>query len=44
MKKKILIVGGSSKVGRALIKNLDKKIYFIHSTYNNNKLLEKKIL
>ena len=42
MKKKILLVGGSSKVGRALIKNLDKKIYFIHSTYNNNKLLEKK--
>ena len=41
MKKKILIIGGSSKVGRTLINNLDKKIYSIHSTYFKNKLLSK---
>ena len=40
MKKKILIVGGSSKVGRTLINNLDKKKYSIQSTYYKNKLLK----
>ena len=37
MKKKILLIGGSSKVGNSIIKNLDKKNFQIHSTYNKKK-------
>jgi len=38
MKKKILLIGGSSKVGKSLINVLDKKKYDIHSTYFSKKL------
>lgn len=41
MKKKILIVGGSSYVGRSLIKHLNKKVFNIYSTYNKNILSKK---
>ena len=37
-KKKILIVGGSSSVGRELIKNLNGGSHEIFSTYNKNKI------
>ena len=37
-KKKILIVGGSSNVGRELIKRLNKDNYEIFITFNKNKL------
>tara|TARA_A100001011_G_scaffold324674_1_gene347128 strand:+ start:152 stop:844 length:693 start_codon:yes stop_codon:yes gene_type:complete len=43
-KKKILLVGGSSKVGISLIENIDKKKFQIYSTYNKKKLNNKKIL
>ena len=36
MKKKVLIVGGSSKIGKNLINTLDKKSYQIYSTFNKN--------
>jgi len=42
MKKKVLIVGGSSKVGKNLINTLDKKSYQIYSTFNNNMIKGKK--
>ena len=37
-KKKILIIGGSSNVGRELIKRLNKDNYEIFITFNKNKL------
>ena len=39
--KKILIVGGSSNIGRELIKKLSKKNYEIFITFNKNKLRSK---
>ena len=36
--KKILIIGGSSKVGNSLINNIDKKDFQIYSTYNKKKI------
>ena len=42
--KKILIIGGSSKVGNSLINNIDKKDFQIYSTYNKKKLNNKNIL
>ena len=43
MKKKILLIGGSSKVGQSLIDVLDKKKYDIHSTYFSKKLKKSSI-
>ena len=41
--KKILLIGGSSKVGTSLINNIDKNYFQIHSTYNKKKLNNKSI-
>ncbi len=43
IKKKILLVGGSSKLGISLINNIDKNKFQIHSTYNKKKINDKKI-
>ena len=43
MKKNILIVGGSSYIGRKLIKLIDKKKYNIYFTYNENKTHPKNV-
>ena len=42
MKKKILLIGGSSKVGKSIINNIDHKEFEVHSTYNRKKILLKK--
>ena len=39
--KNILLVGGSSKLGLSIIKNLDFKKYNVYSTYYKNKILNK---
>lgn len=41
--KKILLIGGSSKVGTSLIENIDINEYKIYSIYNKNKLKAKNI-
>tara|TARA_B100001121_G_C18593200_1_gene575692 strand:- start:406 stop:1086 length:681 start_codon:yes stop_codon:yes gene_type:complete len=38
MKKKVLLIGGSSKLGTSIIKKLNKKNYNIISTYYKNKI------
>ena len=38
MKEKILLIGGSSKVGESIIKIINKSKYNIFSTYNKKKL------
>ena len=38
MKKKILLIGGSSKLGQTLIEKLNKNEYEIYSTFNKNKI------
>ena len=43
MKKNILIVGGSSCIGKEVIKNLNIKQYNIYATYNLNKIKNNKI-
>lgn len=43
MKKKILLIGGSSKLGQNIIKKLDKKKFNIYSTYNKNKISNNKV-
>ena len=43
MKKKILLIGGSSKVGQCIINNLDQKKYLIYSTYFKKKMKKKGI-
>ena len=43
MKKNILIVGGSSSIGKEVIKNLKIKQYNIYATYNLNKIKNNKI-
>jgi len=42
MKKKILLIGGSSKVGSKLIEKLDQKEFQIYSTYFKKKISSKK--
>ena len=44
MKKKILLIGGSSKVGQCMINNLDQKKYLIYSTYFKKKIKKKGII
>ena len=38
MKEKILLIGGSSKVGESIIKIINKSKYNIFSTYNKKKI------
>ena len=42
--KKILLIGGSSKVGKSIINHIDKNNYKIYSTYNTKKINNKNIL
>ncbi len=42
MKKKVLIVGGSSLIGKSLIKYFNKNSYKIYTTYNRNKISSNK--
>ena len=42
--KKILLIGGSSKVGVSLINNIDKNEFKIYSSYNKKKLNNKNII